>query len=39
MLPFVRRTTKFMKYVNAVGGVILITVGVLLITDKMKMLI
>lgn len=35
---FIRRTTKFMGYVNTAAGILLIITGALLITDKLSLL-
>jgi cytochrome c-type biogenesis protein len=35
---FIRRTTKFMGYLNKAAGILLIMTGVLLITDKLELL-
>jgi cytochrome c-type biogenesis protein len=39
ILTFVRRGTRYMRYINAAAGVILIAVGALLIADKMNIMI
>jgi cytochrome c-type biogenesis protein len=35
---FIRRTTKFMGYLNKVAGILLIITGALLVTDKLELL-
>ncbi len=38
LLFFVRRTTKMLRYINPVAGILLVITGLLLVTDKLQLL-
>jgi len=35
LLTFIKKASKFLKYVNMVAGVVLIVVGIILVSDKL----
>lgn len=38
MLAFIRRTTKILRYINLVAGILLVITGLMLVTDTLRLL-
>ena len=38
MLAFIRRTTKILRYINIVAGILLVITGLMLVTDTLRLL-
>ena len=38
MLKFIQKTKKLMRYINPIAGTLLVIIGLLLVTDKLKLL-